>query len=284
MEVVTTIAEVRRVRRSLAGPWGLVPTMGYLHAGHLALVERARRENARVAASIFVNPMQFGPNEDLAAYPRDLARDLELLEEAGADLVWVPPVAEVYPPGFQTYVSVEGVAQPLEGAARPGHFRGVATVVAKLFNVFEPDRAYFGQKDAQQTVVIRQMVRDLGFPVQVVICNTVREPDGLALSSRNVYLTPEERAAAPVLQRALRSAGEAWRGGERDGEALRCVMRDVLAGEPLVRPEYVSAASPQSLEELGDASGGVLLSLAARLGRARLIDNLLLEPGVMEDR
>ncbi len=276
MQVVETVAEVRRIRRELQGSWGLVPTMGYLHAGHLSLVEQARRENDHVGVSIFVNPTQFGPTEDLAAYPRDLPRDLALLAEAGADLVWAPPVEEVYPPGFQTYVTVEEVTKVLEGAARPGHFRGVATVVAKLFNVFQPDRAYFGQKDAQQVVVIKQMARDLNFPLEVVVCPTVREPDGLAMSSRNVYLTPEQRAAAPVLYRALCAARDAWQAGQHDGEQLRRIMRAVLDAEPLARTEYVSAADPVTLQELGDAGRGVLLSMAVRIGKARLIDNMLL--------
>jgi len=279
MHVVETIEEVRRLRRSLPGSWGLVPTMGYLHAGHLSLAQRARAENDRVAVSIFVNPTQFGPNEDLATYPRDLPRDLELLRAADVDLVWAPPVSEVYPPGFQTYVTVEEVTRVLEGAARPVHFRGVATVVAKLFLVCQPDRAYFGQKDAQQVVVVQQMVRDLGFPVQIVVCPTVREPDGLALSSRNVYLTPEQRRAAPVLYRALRAAQEAWQRGEHDGERLRAIMRAVLSEEPLAQTEYVSAADLHTLQELGDASQGVLLSLAVRIGRTRLIDNIRLEAG-----
>jgi len=279
MHVVETIEEVRRLRRSLPGSWGLVPTMGYLHAGHLSLVQRARAENDRVAVSIFVNPTQFGPNEDLATYPRDLPHDLELLRAADVDLVWAPPVSEMYPPGFQTYVTVEEVTRVLEGAARPVHFRGVATVVAKLFLVCQPDRAYFGQKDAQQVVVVQQMVRDLGFPVQIVVCPTVREPDGLALSSRNVYLTPEQRRAAPVLYRALRAAQEAWQRGEHDGECLRAIMRAVLSEEPLARIEYVSAADLHTLQELGDTSQGVLLSLAVRIGRTRLIDNIRLEAG-----
>ena len=232
-------------------------------------------ENDHVGVSIFVNPTQFGPTEDLAAYPRDLERDLGLLAEAGADLVWAPPVEEVYPPGFQTYVTVEEVTKTLEGAARPTHFRGVATVVAKLFNVFQPDRAYFGQKDAQQAVVIKQMARDLDFPLEIVICPIVREPDGLALSSRNVYLTPEQRAAAPVLYRALRAARDAWQAGEHDGE--RCAASWRRAGRRAAGPtQYVSAADPVTLAELGDASRGVLLSMAVRIGKARLIDNMLL--------
>lgn len=276
MHVVETVADVRRFRADLAGTWGLVPTMGFLHLGHISLVEQARSENDQVGVSIFVNPTQFGPSEDLAAYPRDLEKDLGLLEQAGADLVWVPGAEEVYPPDYRTYVVVEEVTRPLEGAARPGHFRGVATVVAKLFNVFLPDRAYFGQKDAQQAVVIRQMVRDLNFPIELVVCPIVREADGLAMSSRNVYLTPEQRAAAPVLYRALSAARDLWSSGERDGEQLRQAIRRVLDAEPLARPEYISAADPRTLEELGLAGRDVLLSMAVRIGKARLIDNLLL--------
>ncbi|MBM4459764.1 MAG: pantoate--beta-alanine ligase [Chloroflexi bacterium] len=275
MHVVSSVADVRRIRRELAGSWGLVPTMGFLHAGHLALVERAAAENDHVGVSIFVNPTQFGPAEDLTAYPRDIGRDLELLREAGADLVWTPPVDEVYPPGYQTYVAVEEVTKPLEGAARPTHFRGVATVVAKLFNVFQPDRAYFGQKDAQQVVVIRQMARDLDFPIEIVVCPIVREPDGLAMSSRNIYLTPEQRAAAPALYRALCAARDAWRSGEHDAGRLRQIMAGILAAETLAEVEYVSAADPITLVELEDAAAGALLSLAVRIGRARLIDNVL---------
>jgi pantoate--beta-alanine ligase len=250
--------------------------MGYLHAGHLSLVQQACAENDHVGVSIFVNPTQFGPTEDLGAYPRDLARDLELLAGAGVDLVWTPPASEVYPPDYQTYVTVEEVTRPLEGAARPVHFRGVATVVAKLFNVFQPDRAYFGQKDAQQVVVVRQMARDLNFPLDIVVVPTMREADGLAMSSRNTYLTPEQRKAAPVLYRALCAARSAWLAGEHNGERLRDVMRGVLDAEPLARPDYVSAADPVTLMELGDASHGVLLSMAVRVGKARLIDNILL--------
>ena len=284
MYVVEKVADVRRIRRELAGSWGLVPTMGYLHEGHLSLVRRARAENDHVGVSIFVNPTQFGPHEDLATYPRDLERDLEMLRQEKVDLVWAPPVEEVYPPGYQTYVLVEEVTKPLEGAARPGHFRGVATIVAKLFNVFQPDRAYFGQKDAQQVVVIRQMVRDLNFPLEIVVCPTVREADGLAMSSRNVYLTPEQRAAASVLYRALCAARDAWLAGQHDGEQLRQIMRSVLAMEPLAQVEYVSAADPHTLAELGDTRGGVLLSMAVRIGKARLIDNLLLGGEIQRPR
>lgn len=277
MQVVQTVSEVRVIRHGLPGSWGLVPTMGFLHEGHLALVQAARLENDHVGVSIFVNPTQFGPTEDLGAYPRNLERDLRLLDELGVDLVWTPPAEEVYPADFQTYITVEEVTRPLEGAARPTHFRGVATVVAKLFNVFQPDRAYFGQKDAQQVVVIKQMARDLAFPLEVVVRPIVRERDGLAKSSRNVYLTPEQRAAAPALYRALSAARRCWEAGERDGERLRQAMLAVLNAEPLAKVDYVSAADPRTLAELGTAQGGVLLSMAVRVGRARLIDNLLLE-------
>ncbi|WP_448594363.1 pantoate--beta-alanine ligase [Thermoflexus hugenholtzii] len=276
MRVVHTIAEARAVRRALPGTWGFAPTMGYLHEGHLSLVRRARAENDRVAVSIFVNPTQFGPHEDYARYPRDLERDLRLLEPLGVDLVFVPSVEEMYPPGFQTWVIVEEVSRPLEGASRPGHFRGVATVVAKLFNILQPDRAYFGQKDAQQTVVIRRMVQDLNIPVEIVICPTVREPDGLAMSSRNTYLSPEERRAATVLFRALQAAKARYEAGERDAEGLREAMREVIRAEPLARIDYVSVAHPETLQELERVEGPALLSLAVYIGTTRLIDNLML--------
>ncbi len=274
MRVVHTIAEARAVRRALPGTWGFVPTMGYLHEGHLSLVRRARAENDRVAVSIFVNPTQFGPHEDYARYPRDLERDLRLLEPLGVDLVFIPSVEEMYPPGFQTWVIVEEVSRPLEGASRPGHFRGVATVVAKLFNILQPDRAYFGQKDAQQTVVIRRMVQNI--PVEIVICPTVREPDGLAMSSRNTYLNPEERRAATVLFRALQAAKVRYEAGERDAERLREAMREVIRAEPLARIDYVSVAHPETLQELERVEGPALLSLAVYIGTTRLIDNLML--------
>jgi pantoate--beta-alanine ligase len=276
MRVVHTIAEARTVRRALPGTWGFVPTMGYLHEGHLSLVRRARAENDRVAVSIFVNPTQFGPHEDYTRYPRDLERDLRLLEPLGVDLVFVPSVEEMYPPGFQTWVIVEEVSRPLEGASRPGHFRGVATVVAKLFNILQPDRAYFGQKDAQQTVVIWRMVQDLNIPVEIVICPTVREPDGLAMSSRNTYLNPEERRAATVLFRALQAAKARYEAGERDAERLREAMREVIRAEPLARIDYVSVAHPETLQELERVEGPALLSLAVYIGTTRLIDNLML--------
>ncbi|MBX2996867.1 MAG: pantoate--beta-alanine ligase [Caldilineaceae bacterium] len=276
MQIVSALPDLRAARASLSGSLGLVPTMGALHAGHMALVTRARNENDCVGASIFVNPSQFGPNEDLSKYPRPLERDLTLLKEAGVDLVWTPSPAEVYPPGFQTWVEVSDVSRPLEGTHRPGHFRGVATVVAKLFNAFTPDRAYFGQKDAQQVIVLAQMRRDLGFPLQMVVCPTVREADGLALSSRNVYLDPQERAAAPILYRALSAARAAYDAGERCGERLRAIMSEILASEPLARVDYVSAADPETLLDVESRADRFLLSMAVCIGRTRLIDNVML--------
>lgn len=274
MREVQRIADVRAWRGSLAGSIGLVPTMGYLHAGHVSLVERARRENDHVAASLFVNPTQFGPSEDLARYPRDLDRDRALLTAAGCDLLFVPTAADMYPHGGETLVDVGAVSHPLEGERRPGHFRGVATVVLKLLNIAQPTRAYFGQKDAQQLAVIRRMVRDLDVPVEVVGCATVREPDGLALSSRNSYLDADDRRAAPVLYRALGAARDLWAAGERSGDALRAAMTRVLAAEPRARVDYVSCADPLTFRELEVLDGPALLSMAVFVGRARLIDNL----------
>ena len=276
MKVVTTLPELRSARAQLPGPVGLVPTMGFLHAGHISLVERARRECASVAASIFVNPAQFGPGEDLARYPRDLPRDLAMLESAEADLVWTPAPEDVYPPGFQTWVEVEGLAKGLEGGVRPGHFRGVTTVVAKLFNAFQPDKAYFGQKDAQQAAVIRRMARDLDFPLEIVVCPTVREPDGLAMSSRNTYLSPEERRAATVLFRGLSAAQAAYEKGERSAGTLRRIMTDTINAEPLAKLQYVSCADYDTLEELEQITGKALLSMAVHLGKTRLIDNFVI--------
>jgi len=277
MQTVTSLAELRARRRDLPGPLGFVPTMGYLHAGHISLARRARAECASVAASIFVNPTQFGPNEDLAKYPRDLPRDLALLEEAGVELVWIPTPEEMYPPGFQTWVSVDGLTRRLEGEARPTHFRGVTTIVAKLFNAVRPDKAYFGQKDAQQAAVIRQMVKDLNFPVEIVVCPIVREPDGLAMSSRNVYLNPEELQAATVLFGSLSAAKSAYDSGERQAEKIRAMVREIVGGEPLARLQYVSCADYDTLEELETVSGKALLSMAVYFGKTRLIDNFVLE-------
>lgn len=276
MILATSLEELRQARALLDNPLGLVPTMGYLHPGHISLVERARLECASVGVSIFVNPTQFGPNEDLDKYPRNLEKDLKLLEAAGADLVWMPTPDIVYLPGFQTWVAVEGLTSPLEGAMRPGHFRGVTTVVAKLFNAFQPQKAYFGQKDAQQAAVIRRMTRDLDFPIDVVICPTVREPDGLAMSSRNAYLGAEERRAATVLFRALGAARAAYDAGERDAEALRRLMKETIEAEPLAKMQYVSCADYDTLEELQTVEGKALLSMAVYLGKTRLIDNFVL--------
>jgi pantoate--beta-alanine ligase len=274
---VTTIAEVRTWRLEAPGPLGLVPTMGYLHEGHASLVRRARAECAQVAASVFVNPTQFGPHEDLARYPRDLERDQLLLAREGCDLLFAPEPAEIYPTGFETSVDVGSVASPLEGERRPGHFRGVATVVLKLFGIFQPQRAYFGQKDAQQLAVLRRMARDLDVPVQIVGCPTLREADGLARSSRNAYLSPEQRAAAPVLHRGLLAAQALWQAGINHPDALRQAIATSLAAEPLARPDYVSAADPATFRELDAPAASVLLSLAVYFGNARLIDNVLLE-------
>ncbi len=247
---------------------GLVPTMGALHAGHLSLIEAARSENSMVVVSIFVNPIQFGPGEDFARYPRDPAHDAELLRGAGVDAVYRPSVDAMYPPGSTTRVHVSGVADPLEGAARPGHFEGVATVVSKLLTAVEPDRAYFGQKDAQQAAVVKRLARDLDFGVEIRVCPTVREADGLALSSRNAYLNPEERTAAVSLSSALRLATAAYSAGERSPEQLRKVLCARLEAEPLARVEYAQVVDPETFEP-----PGTLAVLAVRIGKTRLIDN-----------
>jgi len=277
MKQVITLEELRQARAGLRGSLGFVPTMGFLHAGHLSLVDLAKRDCDSVAVSIFVNPTQFGPQEDLAAYPRDLPADLQKLEAAGVDLVWLPTPEIIYPQGFNTWVSVEGVSQPLEGAARPGHFRGVATVVAKLFNALQPHKAYFGQKDAQQVAVIKQMTRDLDFSIEIVVGPTLRESDGLAMSSRNTYLNPNERKAATVLFRALNAAKQAYQSNERNADSLRTIMHRTIVAEPLARLQYVSCADPRTLQELDKVEQGALLSMAVFIGKTRLIDNLVLE-------
>lgn len=275
MNVTANIDELRRWRwQDPAAAWGFVPTMGYLHDGHLALVRQARAENERVVVSIYVNPTQFAPTEDLSSYPRDLERDLALLREAGTDLVFTPDDALMYPEGFQTFVTVEQVTQVLEGASRPAHFRGVTTVVAKLFNMVQPTRAYFGQKDFQQTVVVRRMVADLNFNLELVVCPTVREADGLALSSRNKYLTPPQRKAATVLSRALRHGLAMLDGGERNGRTVQQEMQAIIAAEPLARMDYVSVADPFALQELDQVGEAALLSTAVFVGQTRLIDNM----------
>jgi pantoate--beta-alanine ligase len=277
-QILRTRAELRAALASAPRPVGLVPTMGWLHAGHRSLMQRARTENSTVVATIFVNPRQFNLPDDFTKYPRNEGRDLAICADEGVDLVWAPPVAEVYVPGFDTTVSVGAVARPLEGRARPGHFDGVATVVAILFGLVGAEHAYFGQKDAQQVMVIRRMARDLALPTDVIACPTVREPDGLALSSRNVHLGPDERVAAAVLHRALLAAGDRWRAGEHSGAALRAQLEVVLRSEPLANPDYVSVADPLTLVELDQVDGAALLSLAVRFGSTRLIDNELLEP------
>jgi len=276
MQVARSLDQLRSARAGLASPHGLVPTMGFLHDGHLSLVRRAKAECASVGVSIFVNPAQFGPTEDLASYPVDLQRDLDLLRHEQVDLVWTPEREDMYPSGYQTWVEVENLTKQLEGRARLGHFRGVTTIVTKLFHAFQPDRAYFGQKDAQQVVVIRRMVKDLNFPLEVVVCPTIRGPDGLAMSSRNSYLSPRERAAATVLYRSLTAAETAFRSGQSDAESLRLRMREVLMAERRARPEYVSVADPDTLEELEGPVARGLLSLAVLVGKTRLIDNLLI--------
>jgi len=276
MKVISTVAEFKEARRKIRGTVGFVPTMGYLHEGHLFLARRAKAENDVSVVSIFVNPTQFGPKEDFARYPRDPDRDLALLEKERTDLVLMPPVEEMYPPGISTWVDVEGVTKRLEGAARPGHFRGVATVVAKLFNIVEPSKAYFGQKDAQQVVVIQKMVTDLNMNLEVVVVPTLREPDGLAMSSRNVYLSPEERQAAVVLWRSMNLVKGLWQKGERNAEEIRNEMVALIKKEPLARIDYVSIADPRTLEELTQIKGPALISMAVYVGKTRLIDNMTL--------
>lgn len=276
MKTIITLDELRNARQMLKGPVGLVPTMGFLHAGHISLVRQAHQECASTVVSIFVNPTQFGPKEDLAAYPRDLKHDLALLTPEGVDLVWAPTPEIMYPAGYQTWVTVDEVSQPLEGGMRPGHFRGVATVVAKLFNAIQPQKAYFGQKDAQQAAVIRRMALDLHFPLEVVVCPTLREPDGLAMSSRNVYLSSEERRAATILYRSLTTARTAFEQGERDTSHIRAIMMDILNSEPVARPQYVSCADLNTMQELEIIADRALLSMAVYIGKTRLIDNIIL--------
>ena len=277
MEVVQTLESLRRWRATTHRSIGLVPTMGYLHEGHLALVRRARAENDVVAVSIFVNPRQFGPDEDLERYPRDTERDISLLHAESVDLVFVPSADEMYPPGFSTTVDVGSLGERLEGVSRPGHFKGVATVVARLLNLTRPQRAYFGQKDAQQVIVVRRMVKDLALTVQIEAVPTVRETDGLALSSRNIFLSIEERRAATALSRALLRAQESFEWGERSAGRLRQIVRDILDLELLVRADYVSVADAVTLDELEQVDRPAVLSVAAWVGHTRLIDNVPLE-------
>ena len=275
MQCIETIAEFRAARRKI--PYlGLVPTMGFLHDGHLSLVKRAKAECGAVAVTIFVNPMQFGAQEDLERYPRDMPRDLALLESVGTDLVFAPTPAIIYQAGFTTRIDVGAIGTVLEGASRPGHFAGVATVLMKLLNIVQPDRAYYGQKDGQQCAVIRQLMRDLDSPVDMIVADTIRAPDGLALSSCNVYLSDAERKAAPVLYRALQAAQALFNQGERSAESLRTVMRTVIASEPLAMLDYASVADYEDLTECDRIEEPAMASIALYLGRTRLIDNLIL--------
>lgn len=280
MKTLTRVAEMQAAAAGLRGAGkrlGFVPTMGALHEGHLALVRRAKQETDVTAVSIFVNPAQFGPSEDYRNYPRDLERDSEFLRGEGVDLLFAPPVEEIYPAGFQTYATVERVGAPLEGESRPGHFRGVATVVLKLFNIVQPDQAYFGRKDAQQCVVVSRLVRDLNLPVEIVVCPIVREPDGLAMSSRNAYLDPDDRQAARVLYQSLCRARELMQGGERRAQVIAGEMRRLIAQEPRARLDYVAAVDADTFEPVERIGGRLVIPLAVRVGRARLLDNLLVE-------
>ncbi|MCL0093260.1 pantoate--beta-alanine ligase [Dehalococcoidia bacterium] len=276
MKVALTIPAMKEIRGELPEPVGFVPTMGYLHEGHLSLVRRARGENRSVAVSIFVNPTQFGPQEDFETYPRDTERDLTLLRGEGTDVVFLPEAEEMYPADFNSWIVVEGMTEMLEGASRPGHFRGVATIVAKLLNIVEPNRAYFGQKDAQQALVIKKMVADLNMNPRIIVAPTVREPDGLAMSSRNIYLNPEERQAALVLWKSLSLAQQLRSGGEKSADRIRRQMIALIEGEPGARIDYVSIADPGSLRELDEIDSPALVSLAVWIGKTRLIDNVIL--------
>ncbi len=276
MQIINSVASFRQVHARTPKPIGLVPTMGFLHEGHMALVRRARSENATAAVSIFVNPTQFGPNEDFETYPRDMQSDLAKLEDAGVDLVFAPPVEEVYPSGFDTYVDVGRIGERLEGEHRAGHFRGVATVVCKLLTIVRPDRAYFGQKDAQQCLVVKRLNEDLNLGAEIVVCPTVRDPDGLALSSRNVYLSLTEREAALSLHESLRVAQQLHQNGENDSAHILQRMTSIITAHPIAEIEYISIADAENLRELDTIDRPALVSLAVRIGKTRLIDNVIL--------
>jgi pantoate--beta-alanine ligase len=281
MTVCVTADEVRsasRAARAAGKTVGFVPTMGALHEGHLSLVRAAKSECDVVVVSIFVNPAQFGPTEDFAKYPRTLERDRELLQREGVDLLFAPPVTEVYPNGSVTYVTVEGLSEKLDGVSRPGHFRGVTTVVSKLFNIIEPDFAFFGQKDAAQVAIVRRMVRDLKIPIEIVVCPIVREPDGLAMSSRNAYLDTEQRKKALLLRQSLLRAQEEFQQGERRANQLVDAGKKVFAAEPTVRLDYFEIVDPDTLERVEKISGATLVAVAACVGTTRLIDNVILNP------
>ena len=277
MQVVSSIFDLKTARRKMHGPIGFIPTMGSLHEGHLSLVHRARVDNENTVVSIFVNPTQFLPHEDFHSYPRNEEKDLALLQKESVDLVFMPEVKEIYAEDHCTFINLEGLSDVLEGASRPGHFRGVATVVAQLFNLVEPTRSYFGQKDAQQLLLLKKMVADLKMNLEIIACPTIREEDGLAMSSRNIYLKPEDRRLAGVIPNALFMARDLWLAGERDSESLRGQVRKMILGVPGAEIDYVSIADPKSLTELDRIRGGALLSLAVRIGGVRLIDNIILE-------
>jgi pantoate--beta-alanine ligase len=276
MQVINTIAEMRQTRKTLKKTLGFVPTMGYLHEGHLSLARKAKDDNKLIAVSIFVNPTQFGPKEDFKNYPRDTERDLAMLEPL-TDFVFMPSDEEMYPAGYDTWVEVKGITDVLEGAARPGHFRGVSTVVLKLFNIVEPTRAYFGQKDAQQVAVINNMVKDLNLNLEIITCPTLREADGLAMSSRNTYLSPEQRRAATVLYQALKLAKDRASNGEWDVVAIRKEMTRYIQKESQADIEYISIADNETLKEIHRIKYPALVSMAVKFGRIRLIDNIVLE-------
>lgn len=281
MQIINKISDMRDFvseAKKKGSTIGLVPTMGYLHEGHLSLIRRAAADNSIVVTSIFVNPIQFGPSEDFDSYPRDMKRDSILAEQAWCDVIFAPSAADMYPSGFKTYVEVTDITEKLCGASRPGHFRGVTTVVAKLFNIIQPDKAYFGQKNAQQLVVIKRMAEDLNFPITIVPMPIVRESDGLAMSSRNKYLSPEERKAALVLSRALFSARDLVIAGERNKKTILENAKQILAAEPLAQPEYVELVDADTLADAGsEISGKVMLAIAAKIGKTRLIDNIVME-------
>jgi len=276
VQVVHTIAGMKKLRRECADSVGLAPTMGFLHEGHLALARQAKSENVVAVATIFVNPTQFGPGEDFKSYPRDLDRDLALLKQAGTDIVFVPSDKEMYPGGYDTWVEVRGITAKLEGKSRPTHFQGVTTVCNKLFNIIEPDRAYFGQKDAQQAIVIQRMVADLNMNLDIVVCPTVRESDGLAMSSRNTYLTMDERTSAVVLYKSLCLAKDMYDRGERDAAVIKQAMNSLISGVAAAKIDYISIADTDTLDEVDMIGGKALVSLAVRLGKPRLIDNIIL--------
>ncbi|MCW3489977.1 pantoate--beta-alanine ligase [Dethiobacter alkaliphilus] len=274
---ITTLRQHIKKARQAGKTVGFVPTMGYLHPGHLSLLHQARNENDLTVLSIFVNPLQFGVGEDYEEYPRDLEADAAQAETAGCDLIFAPTVKEMYPKGYATFVDVERLTETLCGASRPGHFRGVTTVVTKLFNIVTPDRAYFGQKDAQQALVLRKMARDLNMDLQVLIMPTIREKDGLAMSSRNTYLSPEERTQATVLSRSLRQAQEKIKHGERDANKITEFITQTIQSEPLANIDYVAIVDTDEIKPTETINGQTLIALAVRFGKTRLIDNIIVE-------